>query len=76
MSENNGWIKCSERLPDTFTGFDLLVRSSPVLVYGKYTTGEKNKIFGAQIFGNKWYSADGECGEITHWQPFPQPPID
>lgn len=74
MSENNGWIKCSERLPDTFTGFDLLVRSSPVLVYGKYTSGEKNKIFGAQIFGNKWYSADGECGEITHWQPFPQPP--
>ena len=74
MSENNGWIKCSERLPETFTGFDLLVRSSPVLVYGKYTSGEKNKIFGAQIFGNKWYSADGECGEITHWQPFPQPP--
>lgn len=70
----NGWIKCSERLPDTFTGFDLLVRSSPVLVYGKYTSGEKNKIFGAQIFGNKWYSADGECGEVTHWQPFPQPP--
>ena len=74
MSENNGWIKCSERLPDTFTGFDLLIRSLPVLVYGKYTAGENNKIFGAQIFGDKWYSADGECAEITHWQPMPQPP--
>lgn len=76
MTKNNGWIKCSERLPETFRGFDLLIRSVPVLVYGKYTKDEENKIFGACLFGNKWHSADGECGEISHWRPFPKPPID
>lgn len=48
MSENNGWIKCSGRLTETFTGFDLLIRSRPVLVWGKYTKNEENKILGAQ----------------------------
>lgn len=76
MSNNNGWIKCSDRLPEIIGGFDLLNRSKVVLVYGKCYEEDKPYIFAGQILGDRWYHADGVCDQITHWQPLPEPPQD
>ena len=76
MSKNNGWIKCSDRLPEIFVGFDLLNQSKVVLVYGKLEKEDKPCIFGGKLLGDKWHSVDGECYQITHWQPLPEPPQD
>nr|WP_241971172.1 DUF551 domain-containing protein [Actinobacillus lignieresii] len=28
------------------------------------------------INGNRFYSDNGECGKVTHWQTLPKPPQD
>lgn len=87
MSENNGWIKCSERLPEPFdTSEELRNSNNRHLIY--YTED------GAYWFvGFGWYLLDekvdeegglipywelDELGmieiEVSHWQPLPQPP--
>lgn len=63
MSENNGWIKCSDRLPPLIED-----RTKPVLVYcdncGQYDIGVWDEYDGWDVY----------CA--THWQPLPQPPED
>lgn len=77
MSENNGWIKCSDRLPERYTGFDLLEQSKVVLVYGKQTEDDPLHIFAAKLYGTDyWLSANGKCYLITHWQNLPNCPLN
>ncbi len=86
---NNGWIKCSERLPEPFdTSEELRNLSNRHLIY--YTEDDVYWFIG---FG--WYLLDekvdeegglipywqlNELGmidieiEVSHWQPLPQPP--
>lgn len=74
--EKQGWVKCSERLPEGFTSFKTM--SDYVQVYcglkgadyagtGRYCHDRK-----------KWYalSFNGlQCGEwVSHWMPLPQKP--
>lgn len=62
MSENNGWIKCSKRLPKPNTKVLVCNR------FGKIIVALYQDLIG---FGHiPLY------GEITHWQPLPEPPID
>lgn len=60
MSENNGWIKCSEQLPEP---------PQKVLVYTQ--TGE---IFLSPYLEKLGFSCAPFFLRITHWQPLPQPP--
>ncbi|MBF0752215.1 MULTISPECIES: DUF551 domain-containing protein [unclassified Pasteurella] len=77
MSENNGWIKCSERLPEKYTGFSLVEQSKLVLVYGRQLKNDPLHIFSAKLYGDDyWLSPFGKCDLVTHWQPIPEKPID
>ena len=59
MSENNGWIKCSERLPKPNTRVLICNRDKEVgcALYQELIG------FGYIPF----------YGEVTHWQPLPPP---
>lgn len=75
--ENNGWIKCTDKLPTLKTRTDLLRRSDVLLVWGKQEKDDTNHIFAAyMIGGNRFYSPEGECYKVTHWRELPEPPID
>ena len=63
------WIKCSERMPDD---------SGDVTVYSKSKKVCNGYWFGWTGEEKNWYLACGEfegpCGDVTHWQPLPEPP--
>ena len=65
----SNWIKCSERLPKEFES---------VLVYGIEEYNDPKSRFIAWRVGNhmskRFYSNNGECGKVTHWQQLPEPP--
>lgn len=75
-NNNNGWIKCTDRLPQLYTDFNLLIRSKMLLVFGlDEVDDEIPHIFSAyMIGGNRFYSSNGECKNVTHWQELPSPP--
>lgn len=53
------WISVKDRLPNF---------EQPVLAY----SGEELGIGFAYLDGDgKWY---GDCGDVTHWMPLPEPP--
>lgn len=78
MSENNGWIKCSERLPKLYHTVFYGITSKDVLLYGiPYNDGEERmRVFiGHMVDGNEFETEiDGKCDVVTHWQPLPEPP--
>ena len=58
--EENGWIPCSENLPETF---------ELVLIQNKYGVMSV-----ASRVGNKWFNFQGtELWEAIAWQPLPKP---
>lgn len=66
MSENNGWIKCSERLPEIDDDY---------LVSVKKQNHKGDTVYRHQIV----YFLDGWCifkdqGDVTHWQSLPTLP--
>lgn len=63
MSENNGWIKCSERLPSV---------GMRVLVYGYWNLGFVPTI--GIYRGKGTWNTIPVFNTVTHWQPLPQPP--
>lgn len=83
MSENNGWIKCSDKLPEL---------GMLVLFFE-----EENEYIGIGLVGriesepvsDDWYAGSYKylvlltpsdekeiLGTAVYWQPLPQPPID
>lgn len=77
MSKNNGWIKCSERLPELRHHSWYGGCSEELLLYGiEYNDGdnEPERFVGYMVAGNSFYSSNGEVDLVTHWQPLPQPP--
>lgn len=67
MSENNGWIKCADRLPNKCTQVLLYVDDYkyPHITIGRLNTN-----------GDVGHCDDFLPDDVTHWQPLPQPPID
>lgn len=69
--EADKWISVDERLPNTSTRvLALTTDNAPVVVYLDVHEG---------WCGDSFYSECGNCttmlmGEITHWQPLPEPP--
>ena len=59
MTSREGWIKCSERMPDSDGGYlcwnGCYIETLPFL------------------FGN-WQANKFIIPKITHWQPLPEPP--
>lgn len=63
---NNGWIPCSERLPDDFMSFEYLtIRKGHTLATITYYC----------VVNHKWYLSRNSSKEIDviAWQPLPQP---
>ena len=71
--QNNGWIKCSERLPELSTwGF-----SGMCLLWGLEESLDHEESIFMGCFMKKdeaFYGQFGKCFKVTHWQPLPQPP--
>lgn len=63
--QNNGWIKCSDRLPELGANY----MSETVLVF----YGEIGSININCMMGDRWLV---DSDEVTHWMPLPKPPID
>ncbi len=63
---NNGWIPCSERLPDDFMSFEYLtIRKGHTLATITYYC----------VVNHKWYLSRNSSKEIDviAWKPLPQP---
>lgn len=72
----NPWIKCSDRLPDILN-HNGVFRSDIVMCFGVDELGDRESyILAYMLAGNRFYSSNGECVKITHWQPLPAPPED
>ena len=63
--DNNGWIKCSERLPNKCTQVLLYVDDYK---YPHITIGMLN------TNGDVGHCDDFLPDDVTHWQPLPEPP--
>ena len=65
MSENNGWIKCEDRLPN---------ECDTVLLY--LNDDEYPYIVTGWLDTDREFSDGKNClsDYVTHWQPLPQPP--
>lgn len=75
--QNNGWIKCSERLPPVNEDGE----SCSVLLYGMDILSDfGSHQFIGYLMEGKFYCDDGnsphQCYYVSHWQPLPQPPED
>ncbi|MGV6989618.1 DUF551 domain-containing protein [Testudinibacter sp. P80/BLE/0925] len=76
-NKNNGWIKCSEQLPE---------KDKRVLIYNGYEAlaelCESKKVPGRLYWQTEDFNLNyGECeqlsfDEVTHWQPLPSLPSD
>ncbi|WP_109064350.1 DUF551 domain-containing protein [Aggregatibacter kilianii] len=74
---NNGWIKCSDRLPPVNEDGE----SCSVLLYGMETLDSYvNHQFIGYLMEGKFYCDGGysphQCYHVTHWQTLPPPPTE
>ena len=60
---NNGWIPCSERLPDSSGNVIIMTRSSIVGV-GSFFKNTNGWV--------QWYSGGGIAVDVIAWQPLPE----
>lgn len=75
--QNNGWIKCSERLPPVNEDGE----SCSILLYGMDILSDfGSHQFIGYLMEGKFYCDDGhsphQCYYVSHWQPLPAPPKD
>lgn len=71
MSENNGWIKCKDRLPENWSEVIFAMKIPESETGWLIRTG--GYFEDAMVF----CSFDGiEFDGVTHWQPLVKPPID
>ena len=64
---NNGWIPCSERLPDK-SGWFLCTQEYHSLTNRKFIKVTTELV---EFYDNKWRRAKNLV--VTHWQPLPHP---
>ena len=75
--QNNGWIKCSDRLPPVNEDGE----SCSVLLYGMDILSDfGSHQFIGYLMDSKFYCDDGhsphQCYYVSHWQPLPPPPTE
>ena len=75
--QNNGWIKCSERLPPVNEDGE----SCSVLLYGMDILSDfGSHQFIGYLMEGKFYCDDGhsphQCYYVSHWQPLPVSPTE
>lgn len=75
--QNNGWIKCSDRLPPVNEDGE----SCSVLLYGMDILSDfGSHQFIGYLMEGKFYCDDGhsphQCYYVSHWQPLPPPPAE
>lgn len=75
--QNNGWIKCSDRLPPVNEDGE----SCSVLLYGMDILSDfGSHQFIGYLMDGKFYCDDGhsphQCYYVSHWQPLPPPPTE
>lgn len=77
---NNGWIPCSERLPDEKVYDDGYVEpSDDVLVYTRYGNRKVSRYWGNRRNKRDYYDwVDIKCrkNEVLAWMPLPAPYIE
>lgn len=56
------WIKCSERMPENM---DTVITSNGFDIGCQWWDGDS---------WQEWSSHDAVPGDVTHWQPLPEPP--
>ena len=65
---NNGWIACSERLPEK-NGMYLCTQNSYDLATNKNIIRVSTEL--VEFYNGKWRRAENLV--VTHWQPLPEP---
>ena len=75
--DNNGWIKCSDRLPPVNEDGE----SCSVLLYGMDILSDfGSHQFIGYLMEGKFYCDDGhstyQCYYVSHWQTLPLPPTE
>lgn len=75
--QNNGWIKCSDRLPPVNEDGE----SCSVLLYGMDILSDfGSHQFIGYLMDSKFYCDDGhsphQCYYVSHWRPLPPPPTE
>lgn len=75
--QNNGWIKCSDRLPPVNEDGE----SCSVLLYGMDILSDfGSHQFIGYLMDGKFYCDDGhsphQCYYVSHWQSLPPPPTE
>ena len=75
--DNNGWIKCSDRLPPVNEDGE----SCSVLLYGMDILSDfGSHQFIGYLMEGKFYCDDGhsphQCYYVSHWRPLPPPPTE
>lgn len=63
----DGWVACSERMPEESGRYWCYVEEQNDL-------GKSNYQWNCAWNGNRWWVEHEDGGRVTHWQPLPSPP--
>ncbi|WP_081253590.1 DUF551 domain-containing protein [[Haemophilus] ducreyi] len=76
IKKNNNWVSVKDSLPEINPIYEFFEKTGDCLLYGLEEQDDiPHQFIGYMIRGNRFYSENGECYKVTHWQRLPKPPI-